>query len=81
MGSRIYDLPKSGLSIATNATARPVDTTLLSKWSRRSALLTTLLLNGLLLRRSHTLRRLSVPIALLRELVLLVGVVLECHFN
>ena len=84
IGGVSIDLPKSGLSIATDAATGAINTTLLSEGSRRPALLPTLL-DWLLLRGRHPLggRPLllhTITIVLLRELVLLVGVVLECHF-
>lgn len=83
------DLPESCLRIAADATTGAVGVaSLLSKRSWRTTFLTTLLLHALL-RRCHALGgrgallllHTVVTSILLRELVLLVGIVLKRHFE
>jgi hypothetical protein len=72
------NLPECGLGLASNTARRTLNTTLLSEWCWRS---TILLLHVLLLWWGHALWGTlhTIPIALLRELGLLVGVVLVSH--
>jgi hypothetical protein len=78
------NLPESGLGITRNTASSAFNTTLLSERSWRAALLTRLLLHGLL--RRHTLGRTLllihavVAIVLLELALLLIWVVLERHF-
>jgi len=75
-------LPESGLRITRDAARGALNSALLSKGSWGTTFLTLL---HLLTLRSHALRRtlllLHVAAVLLRELLLLVGIVLERHLD